>query len=428
MNKILNSERFYNWLTITGFILLFAGLPISKFLVSVGILTLTASSLFLIFHGKMYWNHAVARPYYFLVGTFLVLTLSLLYSSNLTTGFSEILVQNGLITIPLFTIIHWDLFREKITLFLGSLLISAVMASFVILIFYACPVSIAQNVVSNVPFFQEYPDVINKTQFGLYSPFIDRLHFAYILCFSFLIALYFSFKRNSPTYKLVVLFLGGTILVLGARGAQIALLFALIPYLLLLMNKFFPQRTLFSSKSLAGVLIFLIAFSLLSYQFIPSIKNRYGQMMWEIELIRNDTYENFDYKHFTTLTRLKSIENSWALVKKNAFLGVGIGDVKTEMASIYDLKGLDIPIHNQNYYLYLWLSGGIMALTCFLLFMGIWIRHQMVSNTDWTLRSLTIGYWVFVLLILLIDVVLKYHIGVFSVPLFMMSISALGNK
>jgi len=151
-------------------------------------------------------------------------------------------------------------------------------------------------------------------------------------------------------------------------------------------------------------------------------------MIWEIQVIKDNEYRDFEYQFFTTLTRLKSLQNTWQLVKAHSLKGVGIGDLEPELRLVYEEKSADIPLHNQNYYLYIWASSGIMSLLSFLFFIAYWTRYHYVQNKMLEMKGLVLSYTIFIVLILMLDVVLKYHLGAVSIPLFLMSISALSFR
>lgn len=370
----------------------------------------------------------IINTYLPIIAFYLVLSIGLNYSQNVDLGIRELWIQNGLFTVPVIAFLHWSVLRLRLHIFLSALTYSTACASAITLFFFIIPAGLAKQIVQNLNFLQEYPDVINKAQFGLYSPFIDRLHFAYIIGFSFLYCLYAYLNGGVKRHLYLSALLLITIILLGARGAQLALLFALLPFLLhLLRNKLSPKGRYFGIKSLLVIAMFLGGLPYAIYKIVPAVQLRYDQMQWELRLIANDEYREYDYKHFTTLTRLKSFQNSWKVVTDHPIVGVGIGDVKSELEVVYERNSSDIPIHNQNYFLYIWMAGGIFALFTFLFYLTFWM-YKMWIRSKGIIRVFALSYWIFLFGILMIDVVLKYHIGVFSIPLFMICISIMSYK
>jgi len=424
----MNIHQSYQRLCNVLFFILFASFPFSKFLISISVVGLLLLGGYTLLKGDFLRDQKVIRSYLPLMAVYLILIISLSHSQNIDTGLQELLIQNGLLTIPIIALLHWSVLRVRLHLFLSVLVLSTICASVITLLFFILPVDDARTIVQNLVFLQEYPEVINKTQFGLYSPFIDRLHFAYIIGFSLLYSIYMLLDQGGRWHLCASALLLVTTMLLGARGAQVALLFAFLPFLMyVLKSKFFRSSRLLEIKSLLVVVVFLFGVPCVIYLTVPAIQKRYDQMHWELALIAKDEYKKFEYQHFTTLTRLKSFQNSWKVIAKNPIFGVGIGDVKSELAVIYKRHSPDIPIHNQNYLLYVWMAGGVFALFAFLVFIGQWLS-QMLVHANLLISAFGLSYGIFVFVILMIDVVMKYHTGVFSIPLFMICISILAVK
>ncbi len=424
----LNLRQSYQWLCSVLFFVLFASFSFSKFLISISVVGLLLIGIYPRVKGEFLREKNIINTYLPLVGLYLVLAISLIYSQNVELGIRELWIQNGLFTVPVIALLHWSVLWSRLHMFLSALIYSTTCASAITLFFFIIPADLAKQITQNLSFLQEYPDVINKTQFGLYSPFVDRLHFAYIIGFSFLYCLYAYLNGGVRRHLYLSVLLLATIVLLGARGAQLALLFALVPFLMhMLRNKFSPKGRYFGIQSLLVIAIFLVAFPYAIYKTVPAVQLRYDQMRWELELIANDEYKDYDYKHFTTLTRLKSFQNSWKVVADHPIAGVGIGDVKSELEVVYEHNSPDIPIHNQNYLLYLWMAGGVFALLALLVFMGLWLS-QIWAHPNVLISTFGLSYGIFVFIVLIIDAVVKYHIGVFSIPLFMICISIMASK
>ncbi|MEE9374094.1 MAG: O-antigen ligase family protein [Saprospiraceae bacterium] len=423
----MDTHRIYDVLCTFGFFLLAGGLVISKFSVTLGAVILALCSMFL-FVKKIKIEWTPMHHMFPLIITYIVLIISALYSFNKIEGYREMLVQSGLFVVPVLISFHWAHFKRRLGWVVNFLFAVAVIGCVTTLFFYVIPVESAMEIVNDNSLFQKFPVLINKTQFGLYSPFIERLHFAYALSFCVLIGLYLSFLSRRWYYKVLSLFFLFMLLIIGARGAQIALLFALIPFLFFYFKDRFPKFQIFSWSSLIYSLMFLVAVPSVSYSLIPSVKNRYNQLIWELQVINDGTYKNFEYQHFTTLTRLKSFEYSLDLIRLNPILGTGIGDAKNDLKEIYQLKTPDIPAHQQNYYLFLWVAGGFGALISFIGFQWHWIKSFLRKYDHLLDRSLAISYSIFVVSILMIDAVLKYHLGVFGIPFFYMVIMAFADK
>tara|TARA_Y100000385_G_scaffold161237_2_gene167283 strand:+ start:4622 stop:5911 length:1290 start_codon:yes stop_codon:yes gene_type:complete len=424
----MNTHKIYDVVTTIGFFLFAGGLVISKFAVTLGIIFLALTAPLILLSRKIKIKRHSLKPFYALVLTFLMLSVSALYSSNQNNGFHELIIQNGLSTLPILFFIHWAQFKRRVIQITQFLFFIAAIASVCTLIFYFAPVDIAKGWTNRFSIFQEYPEVINKTQFGLYSPFIDRLHFAYALSFCVISSLYLSFRTDKWIYKILCGFFLFIILILGARGAQLALLFSCLPFLVYQLKSTHPEMKIFSWHSLVFSISFLLVVPVITYELIPSVKSRYNQMRWELDVIKDGSYINHDYQHFTTLTRLKSFEHSIDIIKDNPVFGTGIGDVENDLWTIHKDKSPNIPAHHQNYYLYLWMAGGIVTLVVFVAFQCFWLQNFIKMDNSILNKSFAVSYSIFVAAILLIDAVMKYHLGVFGIPFFFMVIMAFSES
>jgi hypothetical protein len=350
---------------------------------------------------------------------------SLFYGQDGNEGFREVWIQNGLISLPFILFFHWNTFKSNLDKILKALLTSTILCGAITFLFYLAPEPIARLLASYDLFFQEYPDVIDRTQFGLYSPFIDRLQFGYIVIFCLLYCIHKLLSQIRRGYFLALIFLFVVLLFLGARGAQIAFVIAVIPLLHAHLTKKFNSKNGKSSFFIFIVLVLGLAGGCtLIYKSVPAVYKRYNQMNWEWQEYKSGAYKNYDYSHFTTLTRIKSLEHTWAVIKKNPIWGVGVGNTRTALENQYQKIDSDVPIHHQNYFLYIWMAGGIGAFICIILFFISWLLSN-IKNRGQPHRTMAISYFIFIILVLSMDAAMKYHIGVFGIPALMMSISAM---
>ena len=422
----LKNHSVYDVLSTLGFCSLAGGLVVSKFAVTLGVILLVLSIPFRLSVSRLDWSPLMRMKG--LLAVYLILFLTGLFSSDLDQALNELWIQNGLITIPVLLTIHWEqLKRRAVQIFYFMLLISLI-ASLVTVMFFILPVEQANEIVNDWSIFQEYPDVISKTQFGLYSPFIDRLQFAYVLAFVILTAVYMGFKRESYTYWILAAFLGLLILILGARGAQIALIIAAFPLSLYFLKWWMPEIKMVSLQTVYVVLVSFVICIFYAYQFVGPVKSRYNQMKWELEVINDGTFKDHEYWHFTTLTRIKSYEHSWTIIKSNPLTGIGVGDVNEQLLNEYSQSDLKVPVHIQNYYLYLWMCGGLFAALGFLYFQFDWLRSFASENTALLPRSYATAFSLFIFVILIFDAVMKYHMGAFGISFYYMLLTALTSQ
>jgi len=417
----LRSDKLYDILTTLGFCLLGAGLLVSKFAVTLGIIILFISSFFHFFHDTRFqWKPLLAMRG--LLVLFSILTISAIFSTGRSEGMRELLVQNGIITVPLLLSAHWPHFKRRMRVTLTAMIGVALIASAFTLLFYLIPVDQARAYAESIPVFQTYPDVIDKSSFGLYSPFIDRLQFAYALSFCVLICLYYGFRFSNKYYWYVAAFFLGVIMILGARGAQIGLLVSGFILGLYFLKWKFPEINMINGKSIFIVFAAFTITIMTALKIIKPLEKRYNQTKWELSVIKDGSYADYEYWHFTTFTRLKSYAHSFHLIKSSPILGTGIGDVKNDLTKIYSNQSPKLYVNIQNYYQYIWMCGGVLALLAFMYFQGDWLFQFFQNNHDLLNRTLATSFTLFIIVVLMLDAVMKYHMGAFGVPFYYMVI------
>lgn len=172
---------------------------------------------------------------------------------------------------------------------------------------------------------------------------------------------------------------------------------------------------------IALIIAITIVLPIFAYKNIPAIQKRYDQMTWELKHIQSGDYLEMDYENFTTLTRLRALQNAWQLVRDNPFLGVGIGDFNDSMNVANEKFHDRVPVHNQNFFLYLWAAGGIVCLMAFILSLGNYLVN-IWRFTDYKVKCFVLSYIIFVISCSMIDVIWIFQIGNLSLPLFLCSI------
>ena len=110
----MNTHKIYDVVTTIGFFLFAGGLVISKFAVTLGIIFLALTAPLILLSRKIKIQEHSLKPFYALVLTFLMLSVSALYSSDQNNGFHELIIQNGLITLPILFFIHWAQFKRRV--------------------------------------------------------------------------------------------------------------------------------------------------------------------------------------------------------------------------------------------------------------------------------------------------------------------------
>jgi len=291
--------------------------------------------------------------------------------------------------------------------------------------------------------------------FGVYSPFIERLQFSYLIGVAIFLQFWLLFKEINSVYierasrtlssgsskssspqpppeaerfrakrenkylfsflKISILF--STLLILGARGAQLSFLVASIiwmiggyfqfiyPIISKKLNAFFAYTSL-----ILGLTFFLAIAPFFAYKKIPAVKTRYDQMRWEIGTFQDDTYTNYEYIHFTSIRRLLSWKNSWSIIQENPILGVGIGDYQVAMKKEYTKDNLGFPVNTQSQFLYYWAVAGLLGLFTFLA-MLFFFTISFIRQKDFGLKLLSLSFITFYVVIFLFDAPLNFQVG-----------------
>ncbi len=378
---------------------------------------------------------------------FIALSISLIYSTNLTEGLDILLNNIEFLAIPFIFLINSITVKKRFTYYIELLINATTIAALITFIFFLLPVEIAQNIATSIPLLKEYVVHEKALAFGVYSPFTERLQFSYLIGTTIFLQLWLFFrllktddfssphpppkgeKLSTKLYdiaskenifftsliKIIILFI--TLLILGARGAQLSFLVASViwiiggyfywvhPALSKKINAFWAYTIL-----VLGLVIFLILLPFFAYQKIPAVKVRYDQMRWEIGTFQDGTFNKYEYTHFTSIRRLLSWKNSWAIIQENPILGVGIGDYQAAMEKEYAKDKLGFPVNTQSQFLYYWTAAGLLSLFVFLGFLGysllVFFRQKAYG-----FKLVSTSFLVFYSILFLFDAPLNFQVG-----------------
>jgi O-antigen ligase len=397
-----------------GFLLFFLALPLSKGLTSVAVGVLVGTAVF-----RSFKNHTFPFPRYWLlpIALFILLLISISYSESYREGWNVLYRQNMLIFLPFAFWIHTDVcrafFHRGMQIFVGA----CTLAAGVTLLFVVLPTAFSLQLAETLSFLQDYIVHEKEYAFGSYSPFIDRLQFSYLLGISLFLHVYLFLKFNWKWWIGVSFLVQLTaLLILGARGAQLAFLVSsgvgIIFYFYQFRNKKSDSHkgkweTKWSSIVVIGV---LVASPFLAYKTIPAVQVRYDQLRWEIGTLQDGTYVNYAYEHFTSLRRIVSWQATWQTIQEQPLLGVGIGDHKLALQQQYKNRKFDIPINSHQQFLYYWVVGGIGAALVFLVAYLIFIRKALQTKSPWK-RLFLLSFIIFYGFVFCLDSPLMYQTG-----------------
>jgi hypothetical protein len=348
-------------------------LPFSKGINSVAIVGLALLSVGgIIKSKKIEFQWIVLYP----VMVWCSLALSMIYTSNTTNGWQQLYHQIHLLLLPVIFIAHQKELKQHFHFYLVLFNLAVGMAALITLGFYVLNEQTAQTITNQFSLLKPYIIHEAKDAFGAYSPFLDRLHFGYLISIAILTSL-FQIMAGVNSRKLLiginVLVLLGALVILGARAAQLGILLALmlVPILMHqpILHDLFGTR--FSGKRasivfIVAVLLSVLLLSWLLYQNVPAVKTRYNQMLWEIAVMENNTYKDYSYTHFTSIRRIWSWKNTMTLIQQYPLLGVGIGDLNDELALIYQKYSPAFPVNYHQQFLYYWSSAGLLSVAIFM--------------------------------------------------------------
>lgn len=395
------------------------GLPFSKALVSIAFVGLTLVSIYTFFKNKPSFPNSIL--WFLPIGLFATMAISLGYSSDFNQGLKILGSQLKFLAIPFIFLVHRDGIKGKMEQYFQLFVTATSFAAFITFLFFLLPSDWVQKIAETIPLLKDYVVREKALAFGVYSPFTERLQFSYLIGVAIFCQLWLLFKRPKRKKlfeginKIAILFV--TLLILGARGAQISFLLASIIWLIggyfYLIHPSIIQKfhVLFSYAILSlSLLFFLIIAPFIAYKNIPAVKVRYDQMQWEIDTFHNGTYLNYDYTHFTSIRRLLSWRNSWEIIQDNPILGVGIGDYQVEMKKEYAKDKLGFPVNTQSQFLYYWTASGILGLLSLLFLLGYTIIYFLRKSII-PLKLLSLSFLTFYCLLFLFDAPLNFQVG-----------------
>ncbi|MEM1325046.1 MAG: O-antigen ligase family protein [Bacteroidota bacterium] len=380
--------KIWKQLAIVGFLLFFLALPISKGLVSIAVGVLFGTAVFRLFQRPRF---AFPNYWWLPIILFVLLVISVTYSDSYRTAWKALYRQNMLLLLPIAFWGNADIcrqyFRQGIQVFVST----CAFASAVTLLFFVLPGSTSIQITETFSFLQEYIVHEKIYAFGSYSPFIDRLQFSYILSTALVLHLYLYLKSKRKVWLFFSFLLPlAALLILGARGAQIAFLISSSVTIIVLYFRFahtFMSTHLGKWWSTVGsillIKIIIVLILYLVYRSIPAIHIRYDQLIWEIGTLEDGTYKNYAYEHFTSLRRLVSWESTWQVIQNQPISGVGIGDHNEVLSEQYKQGQFDIPVNSHQQFLYYWAVAGLGAMLTFLLAYFHFFRLAIKSKSWW---------------------------------------------
>ena len=353
---------------LTAFkISLLSWMTVLPFGVGLANLFLILSSFFLLIHllknPPSDWRNVLGFPAVIL---FMLLLLSILQSEDKWNALNEVKKRLPFIFSTCVIYFGFQLDKTIIRKALNVLIFSTSIAFVFSAVFNLLPYAEAKTLHRYFGDLLQPFEESNADLFGWYVPFMVRIQFGNLLSFITLATLVVSFLERKYTYFAVAIVFGLMVFILGVRGSMLGLIFAALFVIALVLKE---KRTFEINKRIVfGLIILLIPIVIYASE---KMSLRWKQTKFEWEVIQNGSYTNYDYQHFTLLTRMISWKNGADLWKENPFIGTGIGDYKREYAKTYENDDLKIPLYYHSQWLYFLGVFGILGL---LIMLSFWLK------------------------------------------------------
>lgn len=292
----------------------------------------------------------------FPIATYLLDTLSLLYTINLLDGVFELEKKLLLLLFPLIALFD-PRFKSKIDL-------NVVMNLFSLSIIFVCIVchslAIADIIIKGLPA-SEFLDY-EYSGHELFRPF--SLHATYIGVYLLLVAyhLYNCLTSEERFFRKVILIIILVYIVfcIFHTSSRVVFISFLILISLLIYRKLYklPVAVRITSISLS---LFLIATA--SFYFLPFLAYKF---IWIKELIYLPKSTDINKLEYLRNERAYLWPAAFDLIMKSPFVGYGPGDVLDQLVQLYNDKGYThwaegrYNVHSQ--YLHTWLGTGLFGL------------------------------------------------------------------
>lgn len=167
-------------------------------------------------------------------------------------------------------------------------------------------------------------------------------------------------ERLERTIQLIVLGLFVVILhILSVRSGLLSLYMCFTLYAFYF--SFYKKKHLLSILMILSVLVL----PMIAFKTVPSVQKKVSYMIYDMQMLSVGKGSNYSDSE-----RLISMAAGAKLIRENLIFGVGTGDIKDAMNTIYDRDYPYIDINNRklphNQFIWMWASNGILGITAFL--------------------------------------------------------------
>lgn len=349
--RLINIAQLKPYLSRIALLLLVSSLVFSKFGLSVSIILLVVNAL--LSPNKTVKNLRENKVYLALIGGFVILALSGIYSENIEYLAGRLKVKLPFLLLPIGFAGIGFLSRKTINsyLYLFFLLVGGAM------LFQSADILF------------NFSDLKEKYLLGktLSSTFVSHIQFSLFVACSICLGIYFiltkyQFKYSWEKYLqiglviLLILFLHIYAVRSGLLAMYLAAAFSIFWLFI---------RT--AHRKLAVVSIVLLGLGgLLAINFVPTIKNKLAYVKWDLKQLE----EKADWYKYSDSRRLVSIDVGLKTGLENPVFGSGLGDLRVEGIKQYNKYypkwknyGYMIP-HNQ--FVFMFAALGMLGLLVFI--------------------------------------------------------------
>jgi O-antigen ligase len=113
------------------------------------------------------------------------------------------------------------------------------------------------------------------------------------------------------------------------------------------------------------MILSVLVLPMIAFKTVPSVQKKVSYMIYDMQMLSVGKGSNYSDSE-----RLISMAAGAKLIRENLIFGVGTGDIKDAMNTIYDRDYPYIDINNRklphNQFIWMWASNGILGITAFL--------------------------------------------------------------
>lgn len=179
----------------------------------------------------------------------------------------------------------------------------------------------------------------------------DHVRFSWLVCIAVMVNVYLIYASNKKKESLLLIiplaFMVIYLHILAARTGLISLYFFFFCFFIFLL---FQKK-----KYSIFLLITIAAAAWASWQFFPTLQNRFRYVRYDLSLAKDGITPGT-----SDANRLISLKAGWLILQHNPF-GVGAGDVRNEANKWYDKNFPDITTTDKLYPSSEWMVYGDMA-------------------------------------------------------------------